>query len=194
MINRRLMLMVGVAALIGAIVAGVWASAQPDVYELKVVVAIAPSDTLTTDADVIDVIGSLDRSGITATAAGIATSRSVGDAAASTVGLDSLGDYEVDALRVLDSNLIDIIVSGPDPVIGRDLALATAAELQTQFLAVYDVYQIDIVSEPSDSAGSERPSVLLVALAGALVAGAVAAAAWWAAFAGRRSQPPADTT
>ena len=187
MIDRRMVAVVLLAAVLGGGLAALWASSQADRYDVEVVMAVGPSSTLTVDSDVIDVVGSLDRGGITATAAGIATSGSVRDAAIADMGLDpgSLRNYEVDAVPVLSSNLVDISVSGPDPVATAALANAIGERLQSRFTAIYDVYQIELLTPAKAPSESNRPPVLLITVLGALVSGCVAIAVWWAAFGGR---------
>ncbi len=187
MTDRRMLVVVVVAAVLGGGVAALWASSQPERYEVGVVLAVGPAATLIDDADVIDVVGSLERGGITATAAGVATSSSVRDAAVADLGLTpgSIGDYEVDSVPVLTSSLVDITVTGPDPEIAASLANAIGAELQARFTTIYEVYEIELLTPAIVPGQSTRPSVLLVAVLGAIVAVAVALVVWWAAFGGR---------
>ena len=181
MIDKRLTYLVVGAALVGALIAGIWAAAQPERYTSEAVLAVGPAADLTTDGDVIDVIGSLDRGNITATAAGIAASRSVRDGAleAGGVAAEDFDDYEIDSVPVLESNLVDITVSGPDPDTAASMVNAVADQLRTRFAELYDVYRVELLTEGRPSDDSGRPSVLLVAVAGALLAELVALAVWW---------------
>lgn len=186
---------VAIAVLIGMTAGGVWASSQSERYEVTAVVAIGPSVSLIDEGSTIDVIDSIDRGTIAATTAGIATSSSVKRAAATAAGLDDAGDYEIDALPVLSSSLVDIIVSGPDPDMTAALANEVAAGLATSVSEIYDVYRVELVNAAEAPRSSSRPGVGLPMLAAGLFAGAGAAALWWAIFGGRwraeRSRPDA---
>ena len=177
MIQRNHLISIAIAALIGAIVAGIWGTAQPDRYSATTVVAIAPADSIVQDADVIDVVGGLDRGTTVETLAGLAASSSVTSSAAAEVGIDPAdrGDYDIDALRAVGSNLVDITASGPDPQTVADLATATANVTAAQFNTLYRVYRVDVVTAAAVPTASQRPSVLLLMAAGAVVGGVAAA-------------------
>lgn len=176
-----------VAAVIGGSAAGAWAASQPDRYSVTAVMAVAPSATVIDDAQIIDIVGSLDRGGVIATAAGIASSGSVREAALEQLGVEagSLGDYEIDAVPVLSSSLFDIMVSGPDSELVAELTNAIGAQAQRRLSALYSIYQVEFVTQAVPPTNSDRPSVLLITLLGALVAGGATTAVSWAAFAGR---------
>lgn len=197
MFDWRMLAVAGGAVVVGGGMAAIWAASQPDRYEAEVVMAVGPASTLVEDADVIDVVATLERGGVTATAAGIATSSSVKNAAADEIGLDGsdAGDYEVDAVPVQTSSLVDISVSGPDAEIVASLANATAEQLQVRFEEIYDVYEVEILSPATAPTNSARPSIALVTVLGALVALAISMAVWWAVFGGRwrkEPSPPSD--
>ncbi len=177
MIHRTTAIAISIVAVAGGVAAYFWATSQPDRYSSTAVVALAPSSTLIEQRDVIDVVGTLDRGGMAETVAGLAISVSVTDPAGDSTGLDSddLEEYEIDALRVLGANIVDIDVSGPDPVRVAALANSVASEVQSRFTQIYRVYQVDIVSPAKPAEISDRPSSLLITLAG-IVLGALLAA------------------
>lgn len=168
---------IGVAALLGAIVAGIWAEGQPERYSASTTVAVAPAASLAEDGDVIDVVGGLDRGTTVETLAGLITSASVVAAAADEIALpaDQRALYDVDAVRVTSANLVDVTVSGPDPELVAGLATATATNAAARFGALYRVYQIDVVTPANVPDTSDRPPVTLVSAAGAVVGGLGAA-------------------
>lgn len=197
MSNRKVGLLAVVlgAAVLGGVLSAQWAGAQPDRYSVTAVMAIAPASAIIDESQVIDIIGSLDRGGATATAAGIAGSGSVRDAAAAQLGVAPglLGDYEVDSIPVLTSSLFDINVSGPDAEITAALANAVGTQLQAQFNGLYEVYEVEFVTQARAPSNSGRPGALLVTILGALVAASTATAVLWAALGGRWRLPRTTT-
>ena len=164
------------AVLVGALLGLMFVRSQPERFEAGTVVAIAPADTVIDDAQLIDIVGSLDRSGIPATVAGLASSQSVVEAAAALLPItgEELADYNVDATPVISANLVDIRVSGPDAETAAALTNAVASQVQTQFAELYRVYQVRVLTPAAVPSGSDRPSPSLVVLGSAALAGVVA--------------------
>lgn len=169
--------LIGLAALAGALGAGIWGASQPDRYSASTTVAIAPAPSLTDDADVIDVVGGLDRGTIVETLAGLVTSAPVVSAAAEEVAIpgSDRGLYDVSAVRVTGASLVDVTASGPDPELVAALATAAATTAAAEFDTLYRVYVVDVVAAADVPDASDRPSVLVVTTAGAVVAGLAAA-------------------
>lgn len=165
------------AAALGALAAGFWAAGQPERFSTTTTVAIAPDAGIVDDADVIDVVGGLDRGAIVETLAGLVTSSSVVAESAAIVGIAPLdvGEYDVDAVRVTSANLVDVMVSGPDPELTAALADVTAETAAARFDELYRVYRVDVVTAADVPGTTDRPSVVLVAAAGAVVGGFAAA-------------------
>ena len=164
------------AVLLGALLGFAFVRSQPARFEAETVVAIAPADTVVDDAQLIDIVGSLDRSGIPATVAGLASSQSVVEAAAALLPItdEELADYDVDATPVISANLVDVRVSGPDAETAAALTNAIASQVQTQFAQLYRVYQVKVVTPATVPSDSDRPSPSLVVLGSAALAGVVA--------------------
>lgn len=175
------------AAIVGAIVVAGWAAQRPERYATTTVVAIGPSPTILDDADLVDVVGGLDRGTIVETLAGLASSSSVTAAAAETAGIgpESIGDYDVDSVRAVASNLVDVTATGPDPAVAAALSAASAQVAADRFTALYRVYRVDIVTAAEVPATSDRPSTLLLAVGGGTVS-AIAVAIVIAAAESRR--------
>lgn len=181
--------LVAAAAVVGGIIAGMWALEQPDSYRATAVAVIGPSPSLATEADLIDVVGSLDRTVIAATAAGIAESRSVRDEAVAVTGFDGkLGDYDVAGVPVLGASLVDVVVTGPDSEMAAALANAIIELVQQRVAAIYKVYQLDIVTLATPPDNSGRPPVLILMIAGAAAGAALTALVVYATAAGRRER------
>lgn len=164
------------AVLLGALLGFAFVRSQSARFEAETVVAIAPADTVVDDAQLIDIVGSLDRSGIPATVAGLASSQSVVEAAAALLPItdEELADYDVDATPVISANLVDVRVSGPDAETAAALTNAIASQVQTQFAQLYRVYQVKVVTPATVPSDSDRPSPSLVVLGSAALAGIVA--------------------
>lgn len=185
--NRRIVAVIAAAAILGGVIAGIWAGSRADRFEVDVVMAVGPALTLVDQSAVISVTASLDRGGITATAAGIATSSAVRDAAVADAGFapGEAGDYEIDSLPVLNSSLIDITVSGPDAEATAGLANAVGAQIQSRFATIYPIYRVELLTPAVTPTGSSRPPATLIVLLGAIVTALIAAAVLWSAFGGR---------
>jgi capsular polysaccharide biosynthesis protein len=165
------------AVLLGALLGAVFVGSQSARYEAETVLAIAPSDTVVDDAQLIDIVGSLDSSGIPATVAGMAASESVVAAAVAALlptPEEDFADYDVDATPVISANLVDVRVSGPDARTAAALTNTIATEVQAQFAQLYRVYQLKVLTPASVPSSSGRPSGALVMLASAALAGAAA--------------------
>lgn len=170
-------ILIGIAALFGALVAGIWGAGQPDRYSASTTVAIAPAASLTDNGEVIDVVGGLDRGTIVETLAGLVTSASVVSAAAEGIGIPAAERdlYDVGAVRVTSANLVDVTVSGPDPQLVAELATAMARTAAVEFDTLYRVYHVGVVTAAGVPDTSDRPSVALLSVAGAVVGGLGAA-------------------
>lgn len=192
---RKALPILGLAAIAG-ILAIVWASGQPEQFQATAVVAVGPAGSIEEAAEVIDVVGTLDRGGIIATVAGVADSRSVRDAAIEQLGLvpSDFNGYQLTAIPVLESNLVDISVTGPEAQKTADLTNAVTEQLDERFTALYDIYRLDVVSSASVPDESGRPDAALVGLGAALVGaliGLFAVRAWYGQRSEDNSAPPA---
>ena len=165
-----------------------WASSQDDRFSATTVVAITPAAELGGNQEVVDVLGPLDRGSIVATAAGIASSGTVTSSALADLGAGlagNLDEYEVESLQVLESNLIDVTVTGPDAEGAAAYANAIAAELQATFADFYPVYEIRLVTEANPPSNSGRPGTALIVIGAAVLAGIGTLMLWLAIFGAR---------
>lgn len=174
--RSSLLLPVLVAALIGGALGALFVSQQSERYSAETVIAIGASQTIIDDDQLIDIVGTLERSGVTATVAGLASSRSVFDAAVVAIGLPSneAGDYDVTAVPVIDANLVDISTSGPDPAIAAGLTNAVAEQTQIQFTQLYRVFDLRAVTLADPPSTTDRPSPSLVIVGAAVLAAVIA--------------------
>jgi capsular polysaccharide biosynthesis protein len=164
------------AALIGGVLGALFVSQQSDRFSAETVIAIGAAQTIIDDDQLIDIVGTLERSGVPATVAGLASSRSVFDAAVVGIGLppDEASDYDVTATPVIDANLVDIATTGPDAAIAASLTNAIAEQTQLQFAQLYRVFELRIVTLADAPSASDRPSASLVIVGAAVLAALIA--------------------
>lgn len=148
-------------------------------YQATASFIITPSATLTVGRDVVNSLDTLDRRSIVATFAEVMNSRRIVTDAAASVGVDEtmLEDYEILAVVLPESSVLELDISGPDPKLAADLANAIGAEAITfsrGFNQVYDLNFLDTAIVPEDPF-SPQPlrdaglALLLGAAAGALL-------------------------
>ena len=182
-------MLVAAAAVIGGLLAWLWASAQGDQFTATAVVAITPADSLEDSSEVVDVLQSLDRGTAVVTAAGMAGSGTVLLSAQSASGLsgEEASDYDVEALQVLTSHLVDITVVGPEEATAIAYADAIADELTVSYAEYFPVYKIERVTDASIPDDAGRPSTTLIVIA-AMIASALGAFMLWLALFGGSDQ------
>jgi capsular polysaccharide biosynthesis protein len=175
-LSRSVAITVAAAAVLGALLGLAFVSTTNERYTSETTIAIGAADTVVDNPQLIDIVGSLDRSGIPGTVAGLAASQTVVDAAGTAIALtpDQIGDYDVDATPVLDANLVDIRTTGPDAEIAARLTDAVAAQTQAQFGQLYRVFQLRVVTSASVPGSSDRPSPSLVVFGAAALAAVIA--------------------
>lgn len=148
-------------------------------YQATASFIITPSATLTVGRDVVNSLDTLDRRSIVATFAEVMNSRRIVTDAAASVGVNEtmLEDYEILAVVLPESSVLELDISGPDPKLAADLANAIGAEAITfsrGFNQVYDLNFLDTAIVPEDPF-SPQPlrdaglALLLGAAAGALL-------------------------
>lgn len=148
-------------------------------YQATASFIITPSATLTVGRDVVNSLDTLDRRSIVSTFAEVMNSRRIVNDAAASVGLDekALDDYEILAVVLPESSVLELDVSGPDPKIAADLTNAIGSQtivFSRSFNQVYDLNFLDTAVAPEDPF-SPQPlrdaglALLLGAAAGALL-------------------------
>jgi len=150
-------------------------------YQATASFIITPSATLTVGRDVVNSLDTLDRRSIVATFAEVMNSHRIVNTAAASVGLDekTLEDYEVLAVVLPESSVLELDVSGPDPKFAADLTNAIGSEainFSRGFNQVYDLNFLDYAVMPDPQKPiSPQPlrdaglALLLGAAAGALL-------------------------
>lgn len=88
---------------------------------------IVPSASLTEGADVVRSLDTLDRRSVVATYAEVMNSSRIFESASEFIGANPLAlvkDYTVQAVDLPDSSVLELTVTGPDPVLAAQLANA----------------------------------------------------------------------
>ncbi|RMF01500.1 MAG: hypothetical protein D6768_10505 [Chloroflexi bacterium] len=98
------------------------------------------------DRDLVNSISALDRRSIVATYAEIMNSNSINRAAEVSLNLDGQAGYNVQAVVVPDSSVIDLTVTGPNPVVAAQLANAVGEQAIIYIQDLYQAYNINVLN------------------------------------------------
>ena len=110
---------------------------------------IIPSASLTSGADVVRSLDTLDRRSVVATYAEVMNSSRIFESASEFIGDDPLvliKDYKVQAVDLPDSSVLELTVSGPNPVLAAKLANAIgyqAISFTRSLNLIYDLNFLD---------------------------------------------------
>ena len=148
-------------------------------YQATATFIITPGATLTVGRDVVNSLDTLDRRSIVATYAEVMNSQRIYGEALSSLKLEAsaLEDYEMLAVVLPESSVVELDVTGPDPKLAAELANAVgyqAIKFLRGFNQVYDLNFLDtaiateepISPQPIRDAGL---ALLLGIAAGALI-------------------------
>lgn len=98
------------------------------------------------DRDLVNSISALDRRSIVATYAEIMNSNSINQAAETSLNLDGQTGYSVQAVVIPDSSVIDLTVTGPNPVVAAQLANAVGEQAIIYIQDLYQAYNINVLN------------------------------------------------
>ncbi len=124
-------------------------------YKATATFIITPGATLTVGRDVVNSLDTLDRRSIVATYAEVMNSNKIFGNAAQMLSRDvaSLSGYQVLAVVLPESSVLELTVTGPNPQIAADLANAigaTSIKYARGFNQVYDLNALDVAAPPKD--------------------------------------------
>lgn len=153
-------------------------------YVLSPRADIDPSDV----AQGVSTIDSSRSRSIMTTLTEIVASDAVETEALATLGLDpGLADsYSVESIIVPEANVIETLVTGPDPEIVATLASTIGEIGGSRFVELYQIYDVrvlDAATTPSEPANPDLGQTLVIAVAIGLIVGtgaAVLRSAWLA--------------
>ncbi|MEX0985655.1 MAG: diguanylate cyclase [Actinomycetota bacterium] len=143
---------------------------QPWVYESAGSLVVAPRPGLTAE-ELIRALETLNGNPtIPGTYAQVAASDFLaGKAQDSLLTATDASDAHVESTVVIDTNVIDIVVTDADPEVARDMALAVIDQLIAYANEVDDTYLLQRVEEPNLPDGPSGPNKRLMAAAGIML-------------------------
>lgn len=109
---------------------------------------IIPSASLTDGADVVRSLDTLDRRSVVATYAEVMNSSRIFESASQFIGTDPLTlvkQYKVQAVDLPDSSVLELTVSGPDPVLAAKLANAIGYQSITFTRGLNLIYDLNFL-------------------------------------------------
>ena len=109
---------------------------------------IIPSSTLTSGADVVRSLDTLDRRSVVATYAEVMNSSRILDGSADFLGLNAseiIKDYSIQAVDLPDSSVLELTVSGPNPSLTAQLANAIGLQSITFTRSLNLIYELNFL-------------------------------------------------
>ena len=109
---------------------------------------IIPSSTLTSGADVVRSLDTLDRRSVVATYAEVMNSSRIFEGSADFLGLDAntiIKDYKIQAVDLPDSSVLELTVSGPNPELAAQLANAIGFQSITFTRSLNLIYELNFL-------------------------------------------------
>jgi succinoglycan biosynthesis transport protein ExoP len=123
---------------------------------------IVPSSSLTSGADVVRSLDTLDRRSVVATYAEVMNSSRILENASNFLNLDAatiLKDYSIQAVDLPDSSVLELTVSGPNPQLAAQLANAIGFQSITFTRSLNLIYELNILdtADPPELPFSPEP-------------------------------------
>ena len=109
---------------------------------------IIPSSSLTSGADVVRSLDTLDRRSVVATYAEVMNSSRILEGSADFLGLDAnaiIKDYQIQAVDLPDSSVLELTVSGPNPALAAQLANAIGFQSITFTRSLNLIYELNFL-------------------------------------------------
>ncbi len=109
---------------------------------------IIPSSSLTSGADVVRSLDTLDRRSVVATYAEVMNSSRILEGSADFLGLDAnaiIKDYKIQAVDLPDSSVLELTVSGPNPALAAQLANAIGFQSITFTRSLNLIYELNFL-------------------------------------------------
>jgi|SRR5688572_12010840 len=109
---------------------------------------IIPSSSLTSGADVVRSLDTLDRRSVVATYAEVMNSSRILEGSADFLGLDAnsiIKEYQIQAVDLPDSSVLELTVSGPNPELAAHLANAIGFQSITFTRSLNLIYELNFL-------------------------------------------------
>lgn len=120
-------------------------------YQTRARFLVSPTPSLAEDRDLIDGIDGLENPVIAATYAEILKSGLIFDAAVDLLALnyDDVKDYEVTAVVLPEASVIDLALTGNDPLLIAQLTNAIGQEGVNYIRSIYKIHDINFLDQAS---------------------------------------------
>lgn len=177
-LTRRRWWLVLAVAVLGGLAGYMVESAKPETYEATGRVVIGPA--LDVEGSIIESTGSLTRGTLPQTLAEVVTGSEVRRAAEQGLDAPTGDDYDVDAVVVPETSVVEVDVMGPDRALTMTLASALLEETETVFEGLYPIFDVVLLDEPDAPESPVAPDPVFGAAIGAIVGTALGLvlAAW----------------
>ena len=119
--------------------------ARSPTYRTSSRLLVVPNQTVYEGRDLIYGLDSLNTRSIVFTYVEVANSQRIYDQAISTLGLDAAerSQYQLSAVALPDSNVIEVAAQGPDPEMAANLANEVSRQTSDFIRETYDVYRLN---------------------------------------------------
>jgi capsular polysaccharide biosynthesis protein len=134
----------------------VFTKRETRVYRAYTTLAVTPNHEVKKVSEIIDSLDTLDRRSVIATFAKLPPTRETRESAARRLGAESGGfrGYAVNASVLPNTNIIKIVVEGPDPEKAADLANAVASVTKRKARSMYRIFKMTRIAK---AVPSRRP-------------------------------------
>ena len=149
---------------------------QTPQYESETKMVVSPNSIIATDlGELRAAVTSLDKPIVANTYAEIAQSSSIVQAVKRQLGIVGNRDYEVSSSVLQETTIIQIAVTGPDPVIVQQLATQVALQTLEYVAGLYEVYDLTLLDPAALPTEPSSPNIKLNIVVGIAVAIGLAA-------------------
>jgi capsular polysaccharide biosynthesis protein len=126
------------------------------VYRASSRLVVTPTEELTDNREMVDSLDTLDNRSIVSTYAEVLTSRTILEEAAAALQIEDsvLDDYDVSAVVLPETNVVQLSTTGPDPQYAMAITNAIGEKAITYIAGLSQIYELTIL-DPATA--SSRP-------------------------------------
>jgi capsular polysaccharide biosynthesis protein len=149
----------------------VFTARQPPEHRASNLMAVKPSSSITEPTGILRALETLERRTVLATFARLASTRTIREAAAAAMNLETtaLKRYKVRGKVLPHRNMIEIETTGPDAEVAARLANAAAAATRTEAARLYGIYEMAVLEEAQARPATARPGPVRSSMASGVV-------------------------